>query len=162
MFAKQIATRPLDFMAAYTSHIPNHRQKYINYYGVYSSRTRGKKAEELREQKEVAGVPISIVEPTDEQRGFRKTWAMLLQKVWEVDPLKCPTCGGDIKVISVIEDKEVVRDILRSMGMWKEKEERGPPQIEQVIRTQNKKEDDEIISEPFDDGWFHEEGLCFN
>lgn len=31
----------LDFLAALTSHIPNHRQKYVGYYGQYSNKTRG-------------------------------------------------------------------------------------------------------------------------
>ncbi|MBI4976534.1 MAG: transposase [Spirochaetes bacterium] len=31
-----------DFLAAITSHIPKHRQKYLNYYGVYSNKSRGR------------------------------------------------------------------------------------------------------------------------
>ncbi|MBU2515935.1 transposase [bacterium] len=32
---------PDDFLAALTSHIPKHRQKYRNFYGVFSNKTRG-------------------------------------------------------------------------------------------------------------------------
>lgn len=154
---------PLDFMAAYTSHIPNHRQKYTNYYGVYSNRTRGKKAEELQEQNQSVISPISTEEATGEQRNYKKTWAMLLQKIWEVDPLKCPKCGSNMKVIAVIDDAEVVREILKRQNMWHElEEERGPPLIGYQSSTVKSEEINEIVSEPFDDGWFHDEGLCFN
>ena len=30
-------------------------------------------------------------------------WAALIQRVYEVDPLKCPKCGGAMKIISFIE-----------------------------------------------------------
>ena len=32
------------------------------------------------------------------------TQARLLAKVYEVDPMVCPRCGGDMKVIAIIED----------------------------------------------------------
>jgi hypothetical protein len=31
------------------------------------------------------------------------TWAMLIKRVYEVDPLECPCCGGQMKVVSFIE-----------------------------------------------------------
>jgi hypothetical protein len=31
------------------------------------------------------------------------TWAMLIKRVYEVDPLACPKCGAAMKVISFIE-----------------------------------------------------------
>ena len=32
-----------------------------------------------------------------------QTWAMLIKRVYEVDPLKCDRCGGEMKVIAFIE-----------------------------------------------------------
>jgi len=32
-----------------------------------------------------------------------KTWAMLIMRVYEVDPLCCPECGGRMKVVSFID-----------------------------------------------------------
>jgi hypothetical protein len=34
-----------------------------------------------------------------------QTWAMLVKRVYEVDPLTCPKCGGQMKVIAFIEPR---------------------------------------------------------
>jgi len=39
----------------------------------------------------------------------RKTWARLIQKIYEVYPLTCPKCQGSMKIISFIEKAEVVK-----------------------------------------------------
>ncbi len=36
-------------------------------------------------------------------RRRKQLWAVLLMKVWDVDALKCPKCGGQMKVIYFIE-----------------------------------------------------------
>ena len=51
-------------------------------------------------------------------------WASTPQD--EVDPLKCPKCSGAMKVISVIEDEEIVKKILKHLGLWDQKA-RPPP-----------------------------------
>ena len=37
------------------------------------------------------------------QRRQTRSWAALIQRVWEVDPLKCAKCGGQMQIISFIE-----------------------------------------------------------
>ena len=49
---------------------------------------------------------------------MRSTWARLIHKVYEVDPLECPTCKGTMRVIALIEDKAVIRKILTHLGLW--------------------------------------------
>ena len=59
-----------------------------------------------------------------------KRWAMLLKQVYEVDPLQCPECGGEMKIISFIRDGRVIFRILDHLDMLKEPETeptRGPP-----------------------------------
>jgi hypothetical protein len=36
----------------------------------------------------------------------------LLAKVYEIDPLVCPRCGWEMKIIAVIQDPVDMRDIL--------------------------------------------------
>jgi len=43
----------------------------------------------------------------------RQSWARLLRKVLEVDPLLCPQCKVEMKIVSVITDPVVVDSILR-------------------------------------------------
>ena len=58
------------------------------------------------------------------RRKCRMTWAALIKCVYEVDPLKCPKCGGTMKIISFIEEDAVIRKILRHCGLWKKKKKR--------------------------------------
>jgi hypothetical protein len=50
------------------------------------------------------------------RKAFRKKWAQLIQKIFNVDPLLCPKCLGSMKIISFIEDEEVISKILKSAG----------------------------------------------
>ena len=42
-------------------------------------------------------------------KEFRRNWARLIQRVYEIDPLICPKCQGDMQVISMIENADVTR-----------------------------------------------------
>ena len=45
----------------------------------------------------------------------RASWARLLQKILEVDPLLCSRCRAEMKIVSVITDPAVVDRILAGM-----------------------------------------------
>jgi hypothetical protein len=45
-----------------------------------------------------------------------------------VDPLSCPQCKAAMKIISVIDQPEVVKQILQHLGLW-EIQKRPPPRI---------------------------------
>jgi len=58
----------------------------------------------------------------------RATWARLIRKVYEADPLECPQCKGPMRVIALIEDLGVIRRILEHLGQWAPlTTERSPP-----------------------------------
>jgi hypothetical protein len=44
--------------------------------------------------------------------------ARLIQKVYEVDPLVCPDCGGRLEVIAFINAPQAIRKILEHLGLW--------------------------------------------
>ena len=52
--------------------------------------------------------------------GSVSTWAMLIKRVYEVNPLECHECGGAMKIISFIErrQQDVIERILRHCGLW--------------------------------------------
>ena len=52
-------------------------------------------------------------------KEFRTNWARLIHKIYNVDPLLCPMCKGVMKIISFIEDNNVIEKILRHLGLWK-------------------------------------------
>ncbi len=82
----------LDWIDLVTCHIPDPGEHMVRYYGRYSSASRGK-----RLKIELQGAPRSALsdEPTEEHsqtddpfsRDRRRSWARLLRKIYEVDPL---------------------------------------------------------------------------
>jgi hypothetical protein len=45
----------------------------------------------------------------------RSAWARLIKKVYGVDPLICPKCNSEMKIIAVILDPEETEKILRHL-----------------------------------------------
>ena len=43
-----------------------------------------------------------------------------------MDPLTCPKCSSAMRVISVIEDEEIIKKILKHLGLW-DRKARPPP-----------------------------------
>jgi hypothetical protein len=75
----------LEWLAAMCSHVPNKGDQMVRYYGYYSNVCRGqpKKANE-------DGLEPCILQPDESSKGYRKNWARLIQKIYEIDPLTCP------------------------------------------------------------------------
>ncbi len=49
------------------------------------------------------------------RRNARRRWAALIRLVYEVDPLVCPKCGGQMRVIALIQEPAVIDQILRHL-----------------------------------------------
>ena len=45
------------------------------------------------------------------------SWHELLKRVYDLDSLLCPRCGGRLKFISVIMDQAVARKILKALDL---------------------------------------------
>ena len=116
---------PLDFLAEVTQHIPDPGTHLVRYYGWYSNKTRGQRAQ--RQPSAGAGTGIPARSPT--AREARKGWAALIKQVYEADPIRCRRCGSVMKIIAFIEphQTEVMEKILRHCGLWEEGPARAPP-----------------------------------
>ena len=47
-----------------------------------------------------------------------KHWRELIKTVWNVDPLLCPKCGGEMNVLALIDEPSVVKRILEHLGQF--------------------------------------------
>jgi len=103
----------LDWLAQLTTHIPNRGEQMVRYYGFYSNKLRG-----MRKKAGVDEEVPALIEPFVTSRAFRKNWARLIQKIYHVDPLLCPKCKGTMKIISFIEEPDVIRKILVHLDLW--------------------------------------------
>jgi hypothetical protein len=95
------------------SHVPERGKQSIRYYGAYANSVRGK----LRKRQEDEPIP-TVLEPVISSEAFRRNWARLVQKVYEVSPLVCPRCQKVMRVVAVIDNAEVIRRILEHLGLW--------------------------------------------
>ena len=115
----------MDFPAEVTQHIPDPGKHLIRHYGFYSNKTRGLRTQgHAQAARAVAQNPASA--PSAKQA--RKRWAALIKQVYEVDPLVCPKCGAEMKIVSFIERRqsEVLEKILRHCGLWEDRLARHP------------------------------------
>jgi hypothetical protein len=77
-------------------------------------------------------------EPSSEDAAASRssqTWAMLIKRVYEVDPLSCPQCGGQMKVVAFLEPPqgEVIEKILLHCGLWQASTPRAPPDVDGLV-----------------------------
>jgi hypothetical protein len=73
-------------------------------------------------------VPAQPVQP---KRPAHYLWAVLIARIYEVFPLLCPLCGGQMRIIAFITHSADIRHILEHIGVDSEppriKPARGPP-----------------------------------
>jgi len=108
-----------------TSHIPEKGQVMVRYYGLYPNAHRGK----MRKTQEEAN-PFLIIEQ-EEPFVSSKDWTEMIRKVYEVDPLLCPSCGGKMSIISFIEDHKVIDKIIAHLKLTFMAKRPPPPQVVQ-------------------------------
>ncbi|MCK5437714.1 MAG: transposase, partial [Desulfobulbaceae bacterium] len=121
-----------EFIALITQHIPEKSHQLVRYYGFYSNRARGERRKEAERKTnldstatpdEVEVIDVSSYKP---RRLPSKTWrdctprafaSRHIKKVWEVDPLECPHCHAEMKIISFISKSQpkVIRKILEHL-----------------------------------------------
>jgi hypothetical protein len=101
----------LEFIARVTSHIPDKDQVMVRYYGLYANAHRGK----VRK----AGLSPFVLRMAEEEENRipSQGWAEMIRKVYEVDPMRCPKCGGTMKVIAFLTDFLVVDRIINHLKL---------------------------------------------
>jgi hypothetical protein len=145
-----------EFIASITQHIPEKAFQMVRYYGWYSNKKRGlrlkqgllRPGDEPCQAKEIEVIDVSDYQP---KRIPSKTWRECIKKVWEVDPMICPNCGGEMKIISFITEASVIRHILEHLGLWHAKPTRDPPMT--YALPDSGRAVPEMVCEPYDDGW---------
>jgi len=83
----------------------------VRYYGPYANAHRGK----VRK----AGLNPFVLRMAEEEEKCvpSKGWAEMIRKVYEIDPMTCPKCGGLMKVVAFITDYQVVDRIIDHLNL---------------------------------------------
>ena len=130
---------PCDFIAAITQHIPDKSFQLVRYYGWYSNKMRGQRDKRAAEEAKAAGQAVEVVDVSEHQprRIPSAKWRELIKKVWEADPLLCPKCQKEMRIVSLIDDGDVIERILRHLGLWQQgvrvSPARAPPEIAEWV-----------------------------
>jgi hypothetical protein len=86
-----------------------------------------------------------------------RSWRELIKKVWEVDPLLCPQCHHEMRIVSLINDAQIIERILRHVGMWvndicnhcvRIAPSTGPP-VEKSVAVSGNFERGQLVIEPW-------------
>ena len=112
---------PLDFMAELSVQIPDTFEQTVRFCGVYSARSRGKqKREKSADNKEIQATPTTLtLSPTEPptKRAASRSWARLIKKVYEVDPLLCPKCGSTMKIKSFVTKHSEIARLIENLKL---------------------------------------------
>ena len=119
---------PLEFLAELALHQPLVFEQTTRYYGVYSARTRGAKRrdEKFKELLE-SNFQAPLFDPPP--RPASATWARCIKRVFEVDPLVCEKCGGEMKIVAFLQNPSEIERIAQNLGLptW-----RAPPKPKSI------------------------------
>ena len=140
---------PLDFIAEVTQHIPEPRKHLVRYFGFYSNKSRGQRAKADRNQNHV----VDIQDDHTPRHVARRRWAALIKRIWQVDPLTCPRCGGRMKIVSFINpaQRDVIDRILDHGGLASRAppaDARAPPAPPPPIHTLTYVSDPDVVQDP--------------
>ncbi|MEO1885298.1 MAG: transposase, partial [Methylococcales bacterium] len=101
---------PMEFLGRMAVLIPPPRCHRHRYHGVLAPNARYEKPAVAEEETH----SVDREEPL--ASTYSSLWAMLLGKIFEINPLLCPSCGGEMKIIAFVTDTEPIRKILRHIG----------------------------------------------
>jgi len=113
---------PCEFIAAITQHIPDKSFQLVRYYGWYSNKMRGRRSKQAAAVVQPDGKAASVIDVSEHKprRIPSKKWRELIKKVWEADPLLCPKCQKEMRIVSLIDGPAVIERILRHLGLWQQ------------------------------------------
>ena len=130
------AMDPLEWLARMSDHVPGPGQHRTLFYGEYANRTRG--ARHLRESED-AFKPEAKTPPRSSP-----SWARLIAKVYEVDPLTCTRCGAHMTILAFLTDTFTVHRILDHLGL-SPPEGKPPPALRETTRVPVDEEGRELV-----------------
>ncbi len=120
-----------EFIARVIAPIAQPKIHLIFYYGRYSNALRGRR---LKGQPESQPPEDNDTQPAGEptlsparKAALRRRWADLIRRVFEVDPLVCDRCRGELRVIAFITEPRIIRRILDHLKK-RDGRNRAPPQ----------------------------------
>jgi len=131
---------PLTFIERLAALVPRPRAHQQTYHGVLAPAAAyrdlivpGPMDRSAASNASSSAASPSCAAPPSESSAQRATWAELLKRVFALDVLECPHCGGRRKLIALISDGVVVRKILDHLGLPTEPPRLAPARVREQL-----------------------------
>jgi hypothetical protein len=69
------------------------------------------------DDEQVEKTEISEIDASPLSKELKKRWSYFIRKVYETDPLICPKCQGVMRIISFIDQPDVIKKIFQHLGL---------------------------------------------
>jgi hypothetical protein len=124
---------PLEFLAELSSHIPNIWEQTTRYFGIFAARTRGSHATKKLKLKN--DTTLLLDQPVEPIPPASKYWATWIKKIYNVDPLLCPKCQAQMRIVAFLHDPKEISAIAKNRGIQMY---RAPPPLTASTKAANK------------------------
>jgi hypothetical protein len=70
-------------------------------------------------KKKASSADLTVLSKSSEEgpQLSKSHWARMIKKVYEVDPLECPNCHQAMRIISCIDQGNIIYKILTHLGL---------------------------------------------
>jgi hypothetical protein len=139
----ELLLSPLELLDALSKFVPPPRVHRHRYHGVLAPNARLRPhvvalgrpelvSEAPPTNVDAAASDMSFVSVPERASPARIRWAVLLARIYDVLPLLCPACGGEMRILAFLTDPPVVSAILLHLDLPHKppplSPARGPPQ----------------------------------
>jgi hypothetical protein len=113
---------PLELIEKLAALVPPPRVNLVRYHGVLAPAARHR-AKVVPKRDTESPAPSTEANPLEtetakpDQRPRNYSWAELLHRVFAIDVLACPECGGRMRMLSAVHSPEAIRAILECFGL---------------------------------------------
>ena len=112
---------PLEFLAELQQHIPDMWEQTTRYFGKYAARTRAteRRQDELKQKQICLSAPLPTEQPSELPEPPPKassSWAAMIKRIYEIDPLACSKCGGKMKIIAFLQQEKEINKLCENLG----------------------------------------------
>ncbi len=135
--ATHVISQPLDLVAKLAALVPPPRFNLVGYHGILAPAARWRSCivPSDSEVSDSGHYPAGTAEKQGKQtagkdvqnpsrcHGRNYCWSELLKRVFEIDVLECPRCGGRMRILCAINPPDAMRKILECLGL----PSRAPP-----------------------------------
>jgi hypothetical protein len=105
-----------DFLDRISRFVPYPRRHRHHFHGIFAANSPQRKQVAANAQKRLETEAKAREETIEKTKKVSQTWAKLIARIYEVNPLVCEGCGKEIKIIGFVTHSSQIWRILKGIG----------------------------------------------